>query len=465
MENNTEIGKLLKSKLSNLDKSPNDIVWQNIEETLHKKRKKRYVMILFFSLLGIGLGSSLFMIYHFSNKQDQFNPNTLQKSNIKTVINSSYTEGDSAIINFSKATTPKNKHDDNTNNEKSLDDFKNSVITANQTKSPNKNNNSKKNVVLNSKSSRSKKGFKTNSSIAINSNTKTANENLHIEESDFRNSSNFTDLSQTNSKILNPIETDSIADVLVENKTIEEENNTNEKVKELVKSDTDSISKKGFGNLSITVYYGPSYFNTFSDQSLLNNAFNGIETQSKVSSTYGFYIKTTKEIHNFSLGFSITNNRIENKLESNKNFPSFNDIDLNSDLNANEINNILNNSNNNKLNQEFSYYNLNFNYYRKLLQLNKLKIEAITGVSFNYLDNNKLLLSTDLNSKRNIGSASNFMKANATFNTGLGFDYSISKKFSITINPMFNFYLTPVNTNRSTNPYNISIQPGISYKF
>ena len=49
MENRKDIGKIFADKLSSLEKTPKDNVWNGIKHELEKKKKRRVVPILFWT--------------------------------------------------------------------------------------------------------------------------------------------------------------------------------------------------------------------------------------------------------------------------------------------------------------------------------------------------------------------------------------------------------------------------------
>ncbi|RUT71125.1 hypothetical protein D0817_08300 [Flavobacterium cupreum] len=69
MENRTEIGKKIKDKLADLDKTPSELVWSKIETDLNKKRNKRILSWIFPGAIAIALIATL--LYFYSDFQDK----------------------------------------------------------------------------------------------------------------------------------------------------------------------------------------------------------------------------------------------------------------------------------------------------------------------------------------------------------------------------------------------------------
>lgn len=55
MENKKDIGQLFKTKLNGLEKSPNENLWEAINEELHENKKKKRIIPLYFYYTGAAL--------------------------------------------------------------------------------------------------------------------------------------------------------------------------------------------------------------------------------------------------------------------------------------------------------------------------------------------------------------------------------------------------------------------------
>jgi hypothetical protein len=69
--------------------------------------------------------------------------------------------------------------------------------------------------------------------------------------------------------------------------------------------------------------------------------------------------------------------------------------------------------------------------------------------------------------KYSIGKTEGLSPVNFSSSLGLGFEYSLSKKFSLDLEPTFRYYLTPLGglAGSSIHPYSFGIFSGVLYKF
>lgn len=120
MENRKDIGKALKDKLENLDKSPSDALWNSIEKDLDKKKKRRIFFWLFPTLLIIGLTTSAL----FFNKKENIGPAGIESkikpsnSNEINVVNNDAQNNLSPEINKEN---PENKSTNRSNKTTSIE--------------------------------------------------------------------------------------------------------------------------------------------------------------------------------------------------------------------------------------------------------------------------------------------------------------------------------------------------------
>ncbi|OAB80187.1 outer membrane beta-barrel protein [Cochleicola gelatinilyticus] len=117
-----------------------------------------------------------------------------------------------------------------------------------------------------------------------------------------------------------------------------------------------------------------------------------------------------------------------------------------------------------ELNQDISYFEVPLELKYALLN-KRFGINVIGGFSTLFLGNNEVSVrSGDFESV--LGEANNLSSVSFTSNVGLGFGYSISKKFKFNIEPMFKYQLNPY-TDSSVNfkPYYVGIYSGLSIQF
>ena len=92
MENKKDLGKLFKAKLDGLEKSPNENLWEAINEELHENKKKKRIIPLYFCytgaallLLCIGFATKTHWITAFENIISSKNNSTIHHINSDTI--------------------------------------------------------------------------------------------------------------------------------------------------------------------------------------------------------------------------------------------------------------------------------------------------------------------------------------------------------------------------------------------
>ncbi|WGH74592.1 outer membrane beta-barrel protein [Tenacibaculum tangerinum] len=116
------------------------------------------------------------------------------------------------------------------------------------------------------------------------------------------------------------------------------------------------------------------------------------------------------------------------------------------------------------LSQTYGYIEVPIEVKYNLLEVKKLKTEIVVGFSSLFLNKNEVNLSTTYFS--NTGEANNLNKINFSGNFGVDFNYQITKKWSLNVNPMLKTQLnTFKNDANGFQPYFIGFYTGINYQF
>ena len=95
---------------------------------------------------------------------------------------------------------------------------------------------------------------------------------------------------------------------------------------------------------------------------------------------------------------------------------------------------------------------------------NKLQTQFVTGFSTLFLNKNEVILDTQ-NFSRTL-EAANLNNINFSGNIGFDFNYNLSKKIALNLNPMFKVqFNTFSNNSNGFAPFNMGIYTGIKYQF
>ena len=88
----------------------------------------------------------------------------------------------------------------------------------------------------------------------------------------------------------------------------------------------------------------------------------------------------------------------------------------------------------------------------------------VAGFSSLFLNKNEINFNTQLVSQS--GEANNLNNINFSGNLGFDFNYSLNKKWSLNVNPMFKVQLNTFSEDSNGfSPFNLGVYSGIKYKF
>ncbi len=92
----------------------------------------------------------------------------------------------------------------------------------------------------------------------------------------------------------------------------------------------------------------------------------------------------------------------------------------------------------------------------------KIGLELIGGVSANFVVGNNVYMN-----EQKVGKTSNISKLNYSGTVGIGVQYALNKRFSLSVEPRFNYYLNSINKDVEVTykPYRIGVYTGINYEF
>jgi hypothetical protein len=123
-------------------------------------------------------------------------------------------------------------------------------------------------------------------------------------------------------------------------------------------------------------------------------------------------------------------------------------------------------SDNLKIKQVLDYIELPLAARYYLASYKNANISISGGLSINLLIDNKALLIQNGETK-NIGKTDNINTLSYSTKIGLGLDVPLSRNFIINVEPVFKYFISPVNhdSNTAFRPYTMGMNTGIIYKF
>ena len=199
MKENKNIERLFQEKFKDFEVTPPDFVWENIQEKLHPKEKKRSVIPFWFKTTGIAASFIAIMSVVFLNINTDFK-NTNSNNNKNTVVNSETNEvnkNSNQNIENHKINTSESNINQNNSNSSFINETKNNSIV--NTNSVNKSSGSKTDLKFNKNSIQKSNTYKTSNSFVSN-HKKQSNTNSFKKNKTIFNRSNYGIVINQNNK-------------------------------------------------------------------------------------------------------------------------------------------------------------------------------------------------------------------------------------------------------------------------
>ncbi len=508
MSERKNIDKLFQEKFKDFEVEPSEIVWQNIEERL-KEKKKRRIIPFWWKLTGVaaiiflGIGVTNQYWYSKSNLENAVvienpsNKNSKGNSKKETIVPLK-TE---AIVLSEKS---------NSNPEKTFVSNENSNETSTKTS---------QNVISYSEKRNEKKNAKTSNSWVktIQSDSQIVLKTTEKATEEINNSISTQNLNQKNEKTIVQNEKDILKINLNEKSNIEEvsKNNSHETTPLVVKTEdknnikkTDStaiatvvsnameellnekennlvIKEPELNRWQITPNFAPIYFGSTSNGSPIDSTFAGNSKDYNNSLGYGLgvsyavnkKIKIRTGINKVSLSYKTNNVAFYMGLESN----SIENINLASEsqnmiilnktpspvttaINGIAVADFQTETFQGNLDQKMGYLEIPLELTYAVID-KKIGVNIIGGISTLFLNENEILMLSS-NSISNVGEANNLRKIHYSTNVGLGLKYNFLKDFQANFEPMFKYQInTFTKEDGGFKPYFFGLYSGVSYTF
>nr|WP_298995971.1 hypothetical protein [uncultured Allomuricauda sp.] len=503
---------LFKDTFQDFHESPDDNVWKAIEATLDKKKNKKRVIPIWWKLGGV---AALFAILFFAfnpldSSKEKVNNNQIQvvdtenkeeslreTNAIDSIENSFQTkvaseEGestnenkeDSSNINLNNSNANGLANSDETVKEATLRENKklsnrnssvetvvaqnnNSTLEANNSQNPvnqilddNKNKKSQDAVVAVDKQMQEKE-----SSDILK---KDGKESLNVQESAVAQ----TDIEKKTEKELP--EKKSIYDAIAEQNAKEDE--------ELLAENTES-------KWAVGPSVAPVYFTGTGEGSPIHSNFSSNSKSGNVNLSYGLTVtynlgkrlKVRSGVHRVDYGYDTnevlfssslegsTNELIDNinytetsrnlVIQSSKSVPDRAAVDSFSEIQSNETSALSG-----EMVQQLGYIEVPLELNYALID-KKFGVDIIGGFSSLFLVDDTILLESD-ELVTEVGEANNANSVNFSTNVGVGFNYKVSPKVQLNLEPMFKYQLNTFSeTAGPFRPFSVGVYSGVSLKF
>lgn len=475
MGNKKDIGIVIKEKLKNLDKSPNDNGWNAIQSDLDKKKKRRLIPF-WFSYVGIFFAGILFSWLIFNNSFDQNSFFNLKENSITTKekkngnLNSTNIESSNKNTNSNDSILNSENNSSIINKEKIVFNdkiVKSKVIVKTNSKIDSNKKNTIKTKIANftskNKSNRNKSFSKTKKLYTYKEKVASTN------KSNFKKNNDFTSEANSNETIDNSFSTKEFAGI--ENKNSSEDITAKTIAKDSLKNkrnipttNKDSITKTIEKEKSFAVFvYGSPTTSVFSsNNSSLDNRLNSNSKKAEITFSYGAYL-CYYGTGNLSLRIGIGKNNLK---YTTQNVPvntfNYSNIGYSNGFSNAIIYSQSNNSEYMNIIQDISYIEIPLEAKYKFLN-KKVGLCAIIGINHLILDKNEVSVVTENGLKYKIGKTANQFESTFGANLGLGLDYKLSKNIKFNIEPMLKYQLRSNQEETKMNPFNFNILTGFEF--
>ena len=116
--------------------------------------------------------------------------------------------------------------------------------------------------------------------------------------------------------------------------------------------------------------------------------------------------------------------------------------------------------------QKVQYLEVPLEVEYKLFNLDKFNVSAVAGGSYYLLTKNSISMnSTNGKSSQKIGEATNLNTNSYSANAGVKFEYKLSNKTSINLEPNYRYMINPISNVNAKNPSLLGLNLGFSIKF
>jgi len=249
----------------------------------------------------------------------------------------------------------------------------------------------------------------------------------------------------------------------------------------VVKAEENTNDNNSENNWSIAPSFAVLKSNSLSNTSPINA---GLSESTSGENSYSYGVQVAYQINkkwSIQSGIhlqenSYANNQVSVNSSSERNpfatafsngdvfsFNKNNDITESAQLLGNSVLN-AGNSNTGNISQNYGYVEIPIEVKYNFSNSNKLQTQFVTGFSTLFLNKNEVILDTQ-NFSRTL-EAANLNNINFSGNIGFDFNYNLSKKIALNLNPMFKVqFNTFSNNSNGFAPFNIGIYTGIKYQF
>ena len=479
MKERKNIDRIYQEKFKDFEQEPNEEVWQKISSRLDEKEKKRpFIIPLWWKVGGVAavlaliISSLLFLDTEtpLTNEPEVVfeNPektNQGQDQKITPKIEENQNGPSEGIVseNYIEEKGKDNSNSDNRSFENNQEiEPTNTVGTKSGTTNSIVSNQNKKATIPVQQIDSSKNRY--------------AKENRAIQAEELQNKTSG-EIAQTEKTLIDSTNTKSV---------LEDQNALSEieKDKKKLEEEEENLAEVNSKKLRLSTFAAPVFYKNLGSGNELSNQFSGNPSSSDVTFSYG--VKVAYQISNkLSIRTGISKVDINNTIQdisyspaaSSVRFDNITPVADNIDIRDNNSSDSglptgtmgFSNSVNasvftpGEISQKFGYIEIPVELEFALIN-RKFGLNIIGGGSGLFLDNNRVDL-ISANNKTKLGKASNINSTSFSTNIGLGMDYKLTDKFSISVEPIFKYQLNTFKNVDNVQPTNFGIYSGLNFRF
>lgn len=244
-------------------------------------------------------------------------------------------------------------------------------------------------------------------------------------------------------------------------------------------------SSTAVNRITISTHAAPIYFGNLKSGNFIDPRFDENSSAGEITYAYGinisYELSKKLKIRSGISKVSMSHNTNDIAIHAVLNPRSLEAIDYRDDLGirivngsitwkgapepiASAIRSSLNNINEGLLNQKLGFIEVPLEVEYVLLD-ERFSINLIGGASTLFLDENSVSISSG-EIATVLGQANNLNDVSFSTNLGVGFDYMVSEKFKVNLEPMFKYQINTYNAAAGEyQPFFIGVYSGFSYKF
>ncbi|MCP9199351.1 hypothetical protein MKO06_05500 [Gramella sp. GC03-9] len=256
---------------------------------------------------------------------------------------------------------------------------------------------------------------------------------------------------------------------------------------QLEESQKDKAAEKELEELNsrkfrLSTFAAPVFYTNLGSGNEISSQFSNNSTSSEVTVSYGVKVayeisdkirlrtgiskmNVSQDINDISYSPAAMSTSFDNIRANQDNIQIRNNAESGSSFSSNSADrNSLTNSvfTPGAINQQFGFIEIPLEIEYSIIN-ERFGLNLIGGASSLFLDDNQVNLVSG-NSSTNIGEASNINNTSFSTNIGLGMDYKLNSRFSISLEPIFKYQLNTFNNVENVRPANFGIYSGINFK-